>query len=224
MVPQRNYSFHSQPVPGARFSTSVRHSPIPELRAATRGSGSTVTWKGQTDLGQILVKSNIVLLVKTIYHHLPILKGVCETPLFFHQPKGKGQILVKSLPALIASNVLTSLQTSLELSKWNTAVGGSRAMEVPKLAGWFQMENPSPKNGWWLGVSPWLWKPPYSNQGHLFWWSKIVKAEKTVETFKEPTMTTFCSLNKNWRIHLIFHGDRYATTARGNLTIFDNPQ
>ena len=45
---------------------------------------------------------NDVLLVKiegpvwyTIYHHLPVVKGVCYTPLLINQPMGKGHLWVQ---------------------------------------------------------------------------------------------------------------------------------
>ena len=47
-------------------------------------------------------------------------------------------------------------------SRWSGSWG------YPENAGWF-MNNPIVRNGWWLRVLPWLWKPPYGNAiGRIF--------------------------------------------------------
>ena len=46
-------------------------------------------------------------------------------------------------------------------------MGGSIHGRYPQLAGWFH-GNPIVRNGWWLGVSLWLRKPP-----HLFYYHKM---------------------------------------------------
>ena len=81
---------HTDPVAPRMFSRKI-------IRASmTRSpSGCSRTSDGITYMGNY----NNVLLVKiegpvwhTIYDHLPVVKGVCYTPLLINQPMGKGHL------------------------------------------------------------------------------------------------------------------------------------
>ena len=48
--------------------------------------------------------------------------------------------------------------------------GGFHCHGGTPIAGWFISGKVPSRNGWWLGVPPWLWNPRWSQPGTNSWW------------------------------------------------------